>query len=402
MLMHAIVHGGCAARESRQSALEVVCGREKNLPHGGLEPASVLRLAFQWDARFANWAICLWWPDESIATNAIAARKMLWQWWPDKEQCHKHGLCDRVILGSQYLQCCQRHRCLYDGVIRRAKEQRHEHQRCRNCASLWCWVAPQTQRRQRQRSMCEFVMLCGSTITAPQTSAQHVWVCVAPQWQLQRHQRQHSMCEFVWLHSHSYSAISVSTACVSLCGSTVTATAPSASAQLVWVCVAPQWQLQRHQRQHSLCEFVWLHSHSYSAISVSTACVSLCGSTVTATAPSASAQLVWVCVAPQSQLQRHQRQHSMCEFVWLHSHSYSAISVSTACVSLCGSTVTATAPSASAQHVWVCVAPQWQLQRHQRQHSLCDNWCWQTQRGLSRRRRCGILARYFHLAVPGG
>ena len=130
---------------------------------------------------------CPWLPDESIATNAVAARKMVWQWWPDKEQCHKHGLCDRVMLGGQYLQCCQRHRCLYDGVIRIAKQGTvpqtpalivwacdagwlNNHNAANvsaACASLWCCVAPQPQRRQRQRSMCEFMMLCGSTITMP-------------------------------------------------------------------------------------------------------------------------------------------------------------------------------------------------------------------------------------------
>ena len=46
MLMHAIAHGGCADTV-RESALKADCGTEKeNL---GLEPASVLRLAFQSD-----------------------------------------------------------------------------------------------------------------------------------------------------------------------------------------------------------------------------------------------------------------------------------------------------------------------------------------------------------------
>ena len=45
MLMHVIAHGGCTDTV-RESALEVDSGGEKNpLPHLGLEPASVLRLA---------------------------------------------------------------------------------------------------------------------------------------------------------------------------------------------------------------------------------------------------------------------------------------------------------------------------------------------------------------------
>ena len=48
MVMHATAHGGCTDTV-RESALEV--DWEKNpLPHRGLEPASVLRLAFQSDA----------------------------------------------------------------------------------------------------------------------------------------------------------------------------------------------------------------------------------------------------------------------------------------------------------------------------------------------------------------
>ena len=48
--MHAIAHGVCADTV-RESALKVESGRKKNpLLHRGLEPASVLRLAFQPDA----------------------------------------------------------------------------------------------------------------------------------------------------------------------------------------------------------------------------------------------------------------------------------------------------------------------------------------------------------------
>ena len=49
MLMHAIEHGGCADTE-RQSALEVDSGRKLPGLTGGIEPASVLRLAFWTDA----------------------------------------------------------------------------------------------------------------------------------------------------------------------------------------------------------------------------------------------------------------------------------------------------------------------------------------------------------------
>ena len=47
MLMHAIAHGGCTDTV-RQSALEVDSGRK--IPCRGLEPVSVLRLAFHSDA----------------------------------------------------------------------------------------------------------------------------------------------------------------------------------------------------------------------------------------------------------------------------------------------------------------------------------------------------------------
>ena len=52
--MHAIAHGGCTGT-IRESALEVVSGtkktnKKKKKTHRGLEPVSVLRLAFQSDA----------------------------------------------------------------------------------------------------------------------------------------------------------------------------------------------------------------------------------------------------------------------------------------------------------------------------------------------------------------
>ena len=47
--MHAIAHGGCTDTV-RESALDVDSGEKNPLPHGGLEPASVLRLACQSDA----------------------------------------------------------------------------------------------------------------------------------------------------------------------------------------------------------------------------------------------------------------------------------------------------------------------------------------------------------------
>ena len=42
-------HGSCTDTV-RESALEVDCGKTNPLPHHGLEPASVLRRAFQSDA----------------------------------------------------------------------------------------------------------------------------------------------------------------------------------------------------------------------------------------------------------------------------------------------------------------------------------------------------------------
>ena len=45
MLVHAIAHGGCADTV-RESALKAVCESENPLMHRGLEPASVLLLAF--------------------------------------------------------------------------------------------------------------------------------------------------------------------------------------------------------------------------------------------------------------------------------------------------------------------------------------------------------------------
>ena len=47
--MRAIAHGDCTDAV-RESALEVDSGIKKTLPHRGLEPASVLRLALQSDA----------------------------------------------------------------------------------------------------------------------------------------------------------------------------------------------------------------------------------------------------------------------------------------------------------------------------------------------------------------
>ena len=51
MLMHAVGHGGCTDTV-RESALKVGSGKKKKhpLPHLGLETASALRLALQWDA----------------------------------------------------------------------------------------------------------------------------------------------------------------------------------------------------------------------------------------------------------------------------------------------------------------------------------------------------------------
>ena len=50
MLMHATAHGDCTDT-ARESALEADSGREKkSLTHKGFEPASVLHLAFQFDA----------------------------------------------------------------------------------------------------------------------------------------------------------------------------------------------------------------------------------------------------------------------------------------------------------------------------------------------------------------
>ena len=49
MLMHATAHEGCTDTV-KESALEVDCGEKNPLPYRGLEPASVLSLAFQSDA----------------------------------------------------------------------------------------------------------------------------------------------------------------------------------------------------------------------------------------------------------------------------------------------------------------------------------------------------------------
>ena len=50
MLMHSIAHVDCTANTVRESALEADSGEKRPLPHRGLEPTSVLRLAFQSDA----------------------------------------------------------------------------------------------------------------------------------------------------------------------------------------------------------------------------------------------------------------------------------------------------------------------------------------------------------------
>ena len=50
MLMHAIAHGDCMDTV-RESVLEDDTRREKNLLHLGLEPGSVVSLAFQLNAQ---------------------------------------------------------------------------------------------------------------------------------------------------------------------------------------------------------------------------------------------------------------------------------------------------------------------------------------------------------------
>ena len=65
--MHAIAHGGCMDIV-RESALEADSGREKNLPHRGLEPASVLRLVSQSNAL----------PTEPFSHSLVRLRAMQW------------------------------------------------------------------------------------------------------------------------------------------------------------------------------------------------------------------------------------------------------------------------------------------------------------------------------------
>ena len=52
----------------RESALEADSGREKNLPHRGLEPASVLRLVSQSNAL----------PTEPFSHSLVRLRAMQW------------------------------------------------------------------------------------------------------------------------------------------------------------------------------------------------------------------------------------------------------------------------------------------------------------------------------------
>ena len=62
MLMHATARGICTGtvRESRESAMEGDSGRKNPLPGLGFEPASALRLAFQWDAYQLRHSLLLW------------------------------------------------------------------------------------------------------------------------------------------------------------------------------------------------------------------------------------------------------------------------------------------------------------------------------------------------------
>ena len=46
---HATVHGRGCTNAVRESALKVHSGKQNPLPHLGIEPASILRLAFQLD-----------------------------------------------------------------------------------------------------------------------------------------------------------------------------------------------------------------------------------------------------------------------------------------------------------------------------------------------------------------